>query len=338
MSHEPRAEVVAVIPADILRALRIAVVHANCADGRASAVILKAALPHIEAREVAHDSREHREMQPEPGMIFCDFAPWAPKASAVPTPDELAARAEAMRPWADAGTIVLDHHKGAADLVRAFGKRGVFADEKAEPGVSGAVLAYCKVLERMMPHDASGRTKGALNLARLIGVRDTWQRSDPEWDRACAVSAAVRFLPLDEALTRGPAGVMAFAEEAGGLLVRKQLDAAREAAANAVRATIGGRRVAIISSVSLTSDVADVLGAEVDIVAGFDYVHSKDGVRLQWSLRGRNGVDVSAIARANGGNGHTAAAGFSVPVMTTDARDSRDPYEHAVRLLYSGGE
>lgn len=322
-------------PADILRALRIAVVHANCADGRASAVILQAALPHIEVREVAHDSREHREMRPEPGVIFCDFAPWAPKASAVPTPDELAARAEAMRPWADAGTIVLDHHKGAVDLVRAFGERGAFADEKAEPGVSGAVLAWREVYA---PTCGAFVVGPALTLARLIGIRDTWQRADPEWERACAVSAAVRFLPLDEALTRGPAGVMAFADEAGELLVRKQLDAAREAAANAVRMTIGGRRVAVISSVSLTSDVADVLGAEVDIVAGFDYLHSRDGVRLQWSLRGRNGVDVSAIARANGGNGHTAAAGFSVPVMTTDARDGRDPYEHAVRLLYSGGE
>ena len=78
--------------------------------------------------------------------------------------------------------------------------------------------------------------------------------------------------------------------------------------------------------ISLTSDVADIAGA--DIVAGFDYAQEAAGnrIRLIVSLRGRNGVDVRAIAQRHGGGGHVPAAGFSLPV---DAGTSANPY-HAI--------
>lgn len=311
------------IPIEALRAVRRIITHANCADGRASAVILHAALPNAEIVEVVHDTREHREMAAEPGLLFCDFTPPASRAAE----------------FVASGATVLDHHKGAEAVVRAFGQRGVFADEKAEPGVSGAVLAYLHVYLRVLgaPSIADGlacdAAEACCRLAYLVGIRDTWQRSSPDWDRACAVSAAVRFLPLDEALKRGPVGVMAFASEAGALLVRKQMEAAREAARHAVRVEIGGRRVALISSVSLTSDVADLLREHCEIVAGFDYVHDERGSRLQWSLRACSHVDVSAIARRHGGNGHTAAAGFSVQLDPEDPSTQLNPYRMAERLL-----
>jgi nanoRNase/pAp phosphatase (c-di-AMP/oligoRNAs hydrolase) len=84
----------------------------------------------------------------------------------------------------------------------------------------------------------------------------------------------------------------------------------RDAAKNAVRTHIGGRRVAILSREDLISDVAEVLRDEVDIVIGFAYVQSGDRVSLKWSLRSRGDVDVAAIAERHGGGGHTAAAGF----------------------------
>lgn len=305
------------IPAEVLRAVCKIVVHANCPDGKASAVILHAALPDAEIVEVAYDSTAHVDMRAEPGMLFCDFAPHRTR----------------IAEFVEAGAIVLDHHKGAENIVRAFGERGVFADEKGEPGVSGAVLALREVFGPLFPdvvardHQAGATWSGVDRLAYLIGIRDTWQRSSPDWQRACEVSAAVRFLPLDDALRRGPAGVMRFADEVGAPLVRKQLEAAKEAAETAVRMTADGRRVAVIPSVSLTSDVADALRDDVDIVAGFDYVHDARGVRLQWSLRSRGDVDVSAIARRHGGNGHTAAAGFYV------ALPAINPYQCVAGLL-----
>lgn len=84
---------------------------------------------------------------------------------------------------------------------------------------------------------------------------------------------------------------------------------------------------AVIPSTTLTSDVCELVDA--DLVAGFAYGADEGGqrVRLSWSLRSRAGVDVSAIAARHGGGGHTAAAGFSVH------DDGRSPYVRASELL-----
>lgn len=103
--------------------------------------------------------------------------------------------------------------------------------------------------------------------------------------------------------------------------------------------TIAGRRVAVISSTKLTGDVAEALGDDIDIVAGFDYVHEDGGVVLQWSLRSKTGVDVSAMARANGGNGHKLAAGFKVPMRSAASVLYRaDPYDIIANLLAKATE
>jgi nanoRNase/pAp phosphatase (c-di-AMP/oligoRNAs hydrolase) len=39
-----------------------------------------------------------------------------------------------------------------------------------------------------------------------------------------------------------------------------------------------------------------------------------------WSLRSRNGFDVSAVARSFGGGGHAAAAGFKRPRPGTEVK------------------
>lgn len=319
---------VTVLPLSALQSVTRIITHASCPDGRASAVILHAALPKAEITEMAYGSPEHLTMPAVPGLLFCDFTP----------------HKDRVAEFVDAGTIVLDHHRGTEDIVRAFGARGVFADEKRDPGVSGATLAMhttFKLIERAIP-DADlcyDVTMSAWELARLVGIRDTWQRQSPDWQRACEVSEVLRFLPLDACLRRGPAGVMATASDIGADLWTKKIETAKEAAQKAIRTEIGGRRVAIVSSVTLTSDVAEVLGAEVDIVAGFDYAHSDKGdrVKLQWSLRSHTGVDVSAIARRHGGNGHTAAAGFRV-VVIDDAGNmamagAENPYLRAEVLL-----
>lgn len=89
-------------------------------------------------------------------MLFCDIAPPAERAH------EFLPRVP----------VVLDHHKGAEHLVKTF-THHVFADEKLEPGVSGAVLAYREVWKPLKP---LGFTTAA-DFARLAGVCDTWQAS-----------------------------------------------------------------------------------------------------------------------------------------------------------------
>lgn len=295
------------LPIDALKSVRQIITHARCPDGRASAIILHSALPDVEIREMAYGTPEHNALRAEPGMLFCDFTP--PK--------------DRLGDFVAEGTIVLDHH--VRDLVSPFGDLGIFGEN--EKGESGAVLAFQHVFVPIHRHSRdSARGTAAETLAVLSAVRDTWQRGSDLWDAACELAEVLRFLPLDECLARGPAGVMRVTDDVGPLLMRKQREAASEAATNAVVHTIAGRKVAIVPSVSLTSDVADIAGA--DIIAGFDYAQENRGsqIRLIVSLRGRNGVDVRTIAQRHGGGGHVPAAGFSLPV---DAGTSANPY-HAI--------
>lgn len=317
-----------------LQSVHHIVTHANCSDGRASAVILHAAFPDAQIVEMYHNSTEHVSLRPAPGYLFCDFVPWVPSDGG--------GRAEIIEAWNRAGTVVLDHHRGAEDIVRAFGARGVFADEKRDPGVSGATLAahaVMRLIEANIPDpDVRGDITSAVwAFSRLVGVRDTWQRKSPDWQRACELSEVLRFLSLDACLRRGPVGIMATAADIGADLWAKKADAAKEAARTAVRTEIGGHRVAIIPSLTLTSDVAEVIGDAADIVAGFEYVQNETGdrVKLQWSLRSKVGVDVSAVARRHGGNGHTAAAGFGQIVIDDEGNmpASENPYDCASYLF-----
>jgi hypothetical protein len=322
------------IPTDTLRAVKRVLVHRQsaetaCPDGRASAVLLHAALPDAEIVEVTHE--QLARIEPTPGMLFCDLAPWAPKPKGkVPTPAEREARAAAMAPWIAAAAVVLDHHKTVADLIPLFGPLGVFADEKAEPGVSGAWLALREVLDPIR-----GRIRDAETLARLAGVRDTWQRSSPEWRRACELAATLCALPLDGCLRRGARGLLDTARDIGADIVAIRMVTVREAAEKAVRTHIGGRRVAITPRADLISDVAEVLRDEADIVVGFAYEQSNNRVSLKWSLRSRGDVDLAAIAERHGGGGHTGAAGFheavidDVGMMVVRA----NPYERAEDIL-----
>lgn len=134
------------IPIELLKRVTVVYSHAHCPDGLASAMILKDAFrmlgmsPRIEL--LTHGTPEHvKAGSPWVGReglaLFCDIAPH-PKAFHT---DRHASLSEAVQ-HAGPHTIVLDHHKGTEDIVRSFGELGVFADEKLEPDVSGAVLAF----------------------------------------------------------------------------------------------------------------------------------------------------------------------------------------------------
>lgn len=219
------------IPIEALRAVRRIIVHANCADGRASALILHAALPQATVVEVVYNSKEHRELIPEPGDLFCDFSPWAPPLSEEPTAEERAARVAAMGRWAAAGTIVLDHHE--EDIVRPFGERGVFGHN--ELSESGAWLAFREVWNRQPPtkagmdlHPFVGR------LALLSGVRDTFQHTSASWEEACRLALTLRFLPLPDLLAMGVERALGLAEDIGPVLLAQHTREVEEAVKGAV--------------------------------------------------------------------------------------------------------
>lgn len=322
------------IPIACLRAVKRIIVHMQttttpCADGRASALLARAALPDVPIIEMAYGSPEHEALVVEPGLLFLDFSP--PKKRLL---EFVCAGGAGGYATGKPGAIVLDHHK--PELVTPFGECGVWGDNtKAE---SGAALALREVLAPLRGPEPGfgpdGRWKVAENLARLAAIRDTWQRSDPRWDDAGAMSAALVFPPLDDLLAMGTMRFAEMARDLGPMLLKKRRLEAADAAATAWRCSIRpGLRVAVVPSLSLTSDVCDLLADEIDVVAGFGYVHESGGglVKLQWSLRSRGAVNITRIAEQFGGGGHPngQAAGFSMGVTTdpfAHPAESRSPY------------
>lgn len=298
------------IPIEKLKQVRVIITHANCPDGIASAILLHDALPEAGIRFLTHGTKEYRELPAHAGMLFCDIAP----------PSE---RVELFRAL---GAIVLDHHKSAEALVKRF-EYHVFADEKLEPGVSGAVLAYREV---WLPLNGDWNSDViAKGFARIAGVRDTWQSSSPEFQQANEQAAALTFWPTENWLAlRSPfsrdGNRNKFMDmlDLGPVLFVKKIDAAKKALSQSWRTTVEGIRCVIFEGTTLTSDVAELVGNEADLIIGFGFVVEDGKFLLNVSARSHTMFDCAAFANRLGGGGHTKAAGFTVPFRL----NSLDPY------------
>jgi hypothetical protein len=301
---------------DYLLRVRTLVTHEGCADGIASAIILHDALPSARIEFVQYNTAAHRDLRAEPGMLFCDMMP--PEAR--------------VKEFVGAGAIVLDHHRGAREIVEAFGERGVFADEEREPSVSGATLAFREVWYRVAATQRQPSDYYALfDFAKLAGIRDTWQRNDPRWREACAQAAALRFWP-PEMLIGAPIDALAARLEIGDVLLQRDAERDERSIAEAYRFEAGGLRVVVFEGLH-TSDIAERLSSEADLVLGWHYAMEDGRARMVVSCRSRGAVSSLALAKANGGGGHTQAAGFRI-----DARADASPYVTLRQLVeeYAG--
>lgn len=291
-----------------LAAVRTIVTHADCADGVASALILRDALPGRPIVFLHYGSPAARDLPADPGMLFCDFSP----------------PAERVREFVDAGAIVLDHHRTARAVVEAFGDDGVFGDESAEPGVCGAVLAFRHVWTP--ERSAHAPVRRIEVFAELAGIRDTWQRAHPQWENACAQSAALSFVPFDLLDRTLGEYTREWDDELGRLgrivLRKKMADVSRSVDSSLRFTTRAGVRCAVFEGISLTSDAAEMLGEQVDLVIGFGFTAEAGHPKMIVSTRSHTTFDCAAFAKAHGGGGHTRAAGFGVPI----GEDARDPF------------
>lgn len=309
---------------EILRTRKRLITHASCPDGLASAMLIRHVLPDIEIEFVQYSTEQHKTMDAREGDMFCDFTP----------------HRDRVTDWVGVGAVVLDHHKGAQDIVDQFGALGVYADEKTEPGVAGAVLAWrevwCPIQALVTDETVESQAEHfdfaekVVRFAMLAGIRDTWQKDDPHWPNACAQATALMFYGhgymLDSDRKAGPM-LTEDEQNVGRLMLKKRLADSEKLAANAY-AFFPGMRVALINNNHLTSDAAEALramGGPFDLLASFEYKtdpKTKDLICV-WSMRSiADDIDVSAIAKANGGGGHTKAAGFALTVSVSANNES----------------
>lgn len=382
------------IPLDLLHRVSNIWTHGNCADGLASAMILKDAFwmlglrPHI--RFVRHNTVEHSKLgmgPPDEGLglgLICDFAPWVPEE-----PGEAAERTGDLSVFADR-YIVLDHHKGAKETVKLYTTH-VFADEDLDPGVSGAVLAYEQVWlpaveqyraglmlsDRAISPNRDARIENTFRrqdavetFARSIGARDTWHMANGYlYEQGQHATAMLLSKPVEYWLEDGykyedgnqgrhPPFLAKPELDGGKALFEAHMEAVQKSTEQRIYCEVtgwssGGERrdeVALhvfqdrATGFRMTSDVAEALRAprpahlKAEILAGFFYILDEVNgpPRLEYSLRTLSGdFDVSAFAKANGGGGHTRAAGFSVRIRNESGHGFvvTDPYEEVRRRL-----
>lgn len=316
------------IPIEKLRAIKHLVTHINCPDGVATAMIIQDVLPGIKVTFCQYDTIEHKTLNPEPGMLFCDFSPYK----------------ERTAEFIAAGAIVLDHHKTQKDVVAQFLDNGVFADEKEEPSVCGASLAFREVWLPLKSQESRSAEAPPLEgvgnvvaeFARLAGIRDTWQRTSPDWLKACEQAEALTFWPVEDLFVHPSQWAEKLA--LGPVLYERRLRSAHNCLEKGfVFRTPKGRKVIVFEGLKPTSDASDIDEGEHDVVIGFGYnAEDLTRARVVFSTRSRNKFDCSAFCLAHGGGGHTSAAGFSRNLRTND----RHPYEmiRDLFLAYEGVE
>lgn len=286
------------------------VTHANCPDGAASAILLHDALEGAQISFLTYGP-ELDKLEAKPGMLFCDLTPPAVR----------------VKEFVDAGAIVLDHHAKQREIVEAFGLRGVFADLKDEPGVSGAMLAFREVWKWTTTEGSTSHHRAHL-FAHLAGIRDTWQTEHALWKAAREQAEALRFYPWPHfAAVRNPFqggfNDLTALLNVGPILVERADNAVVYAVERAVgKRTEKGTHVMIVATTH-TSDIAEAVQDVCDVVIGFEYMGGDNGeIVLQLSMRSRGEYDVGAFCKSLGGGGHVSAAGARVRVH----KDDYNPY------------
>jgi hypothetical protein len=356
------------IPIEKLKAVKTIFVHDTCSDGLMSALLLKDAYTAIgmrpEIRFLQYLTDETKTLEPGPGMLFCDFSPHirtVKDSSGAFQVDE--ADRSLLQHWVDSGTIVLDHHKGAKAIVKAFGENGVYGDEEKQPGVSGATLAFsevwCHLLE-ISEHEISlpasqnpfhqescgNRVDIAYRLAHLAGIRDTWQNKSSLWRDALILNEVLLFYPDADWLERNQLfsspsrDFWAERFKMGELLLTKHEKGIKKCIEKAwLFTTVKGTRVVVFEGVRSASDTAEVIDTDADLVIAFDYEVEtfKDGTRskkINFSTRSHTTFNCLDFAKANGGGGHMKAAGFAKNFdSNTPAPYSLNPYALAEALV-----
>jgi hypothetical protein len=348
-----------------IQAVKTIIVHDNCADGLASAILLHDVLPNAKVRFIQYGTPDYVQLKPEPNMLFCDFSPPAQVAD----------------DFAKAGTIILDHHKGAQKMMGLFGDNGVFGDEVTEPGVCGAVLAYRHVWVPLAPVVSSDYHEFVTRFSTLAGIRDTWQNKSPLWRDGCVHAETLNLMTSERWMAMSlPEIADKWASQflwVGEMLwERHEKKIAKTIKGGHRFTTPKGSKVIVFEGVRNTSDAAEVLDSEVDLIIGFNmfeedtpatmnkcpfHEDAKPSLKIEkgtyfcfgcqakglladhpeikqatyrtqkiiFSSRSHTTYDCLALAKAHGGGGHTKAAGFNREMTMDDAQ----PYQFVQNLI-----
>jgi hypothetical protein len=167
-------------------------------------------------------------------------------------------------------------------------------------------------------------------LARLAGIRDTWQKDDPQWVEACYTAEAVRWWPWDIVQSTSWDRWESELFRIGPVLMARNTKTVDKCIEGAFRFTSRkGRRVTVFEGLKPSSDAAEKLGESNDLTVGLGFLVEDNAPKLLFSTRSRGSFHCRNLALAHGGGGHVKAAGFNVKLTP----QSPQPFEMVRQVL-----
>src|SRR6266699_890174 len=301
----------------------LVIFHKSCPDGWCAAFIAHQRFPEAKLLAQDHGLEPPYEEVTDKDVLVVDFS-WRTREQNL----KMAQLAKSFR--------ILDHHKTAQAILEGLD----FAT--FDMNRSGAGLAWDYLFGKDSPRAQDAANQSVVDMYKYnlimkemrrpwfvdyVEDRDLWNKKLPHTDEANAYIMTLPFeieaweelarTSLETAISNGR-GALAHVEH----YVRE----GRKQAQLGILVFTPGRKpeepgdpgkiyhVKIVNALYMNiSELAGALAQEPGIGIGIGYFERGDGV-MQFSLRSRSDVDVSAIASSLGGGGHKNAAGFQLPL------------------------
>lgn len=300
----------------------IVLYHQSCPDGWVSAYVASKRYPDAKLIPLSHGA-DHTEVLKEcegKDVLMVDFSLRTREEN-----DALASAAKSFR--------ILDHHK-TAQVVLEGAPYAIFDMTRSGAGLTwdylfGKDSNYGFGAPRLHDTHHSPDRPWLVNYTEL---RDLWKWGSLPWDKeVCAYLGTLEFTTEAwDQLYDMEAKDAAYQGEGALAHINHYV---REAVKQAQTGVFDGKKTAVLNVPYLNcSEVGNELAKIHDI--SLTWFERQDGI-IQFSLRSQDDVDVSAIAKANGGGGHMHAAGFQLNLFEgrrlIDRILNRDPRVSEVR-------
>jgi uncharacterized protein len=269
--------------------------HNNCPDGFCAAFVAHKKFPNAVLLPRDHGLNPPYEEVTGKDVLVVDFS-WRTREEN----EKMASLAKSF--W------ILDHHKTAQATLDGLG----FATFDMNRSGAGLAWDYLFGISQPVYPGVLDNIKQRPWYVNYVEDRDLWNHK-----MICTkeVNAYIGTLPFtleawksldnmkwDEAARQG-AGALAHIEHY-----------VREGINHGQKGELAGFPALIVNCLYLNvSELAGALATKANGI-GIGYFERGDGI-MQFSLRSRSDIDVSAIAKGFGGGGHKNAAGFQLPVL-----------------------
>lgn len=255
------------------------VIHHSCIDGFAGAWAASKALPGADFLAVDYNPSGAPLEPPDVGERYVLIVDFSYSRDVL---IEMESRASKL--------LVLDHHRSAREDLEGL-DFAVFDMER-----SGAAMAW----DHFFPNQQRPW------IIDYVQDRDLWRWELPESQAVNAYLQALDrdFATFDRVLAEGPK----VAKDRGSWMELVRADYVSNVAQLARPVLFAGHTVPFVNAPFWAcSELVGQLAEGADFAVG--WWQRADG-RFQYSLRSRGDFDVSELAKAYGGGGHRAAAGF----------------------------